>query len=164
MNSNVWQIARRYTCNMTALGHAGSRVAKGGRSCIFAILVLSLAGGCVPVPRGHNPFALRFMSTDELREYTEEVFREQNRLTTRLMMAPMGAGSVTPEQRRRVEQAEARMNDACASLNTIASARAQGNDIGIELENRVRRDIRECARQTERLKALLDELEIGTSR
>ena len=104
------------------------------------------------------------MSTDELREYAEEIFREQNRLTTRLMMAPMHDDSVTESQRRRVEQAEARMNDACASLNAIASARAQGDDnIDVELENRVRRDVRSCAQQAERLESLLDRIGIGTN-
>ena len=164
MESDFRHNVSRSACNLTALGQAGATVAKRSRSCIFGIVVLSLAGSCLPVPRGHNPFELRFMSTEELREYAEEVFREQNRLTTRLMMAPMGPGSITSQQRGRVEKAEVRMNNACASLNTIASARARGNDIDVELENRVRRDVRECARQTERLKALLDEFEIGTSR
>ena len=162
MISNLRHNVRRPACNMTLTRHAGAAETKSSRSCIFVILFLSLVAGCVPVPRGHNPLELRFMSTDELREYAEEIFREQNRLTTRLMMAPMHNGAVTEPQRRRIEQAEARMNDACASLNAIASARAQGDNIDVELENRVRRDVRTCAQQAERLESLLDQFGIGT--
>jgi len=127
----------------------------------FLAAVVLTAAGCVPVPRGDNPLELRFMTTEDLRDYSEQVFREHNRVTTRLMMAPLDADAVSDEQRSRIDRAETRMNEACASLNRIASARARDQDTGIELENRVRRNVRACARRTERLRTLLDELEIG---
>lgn len=165
MNSN----ARPFVCHCqydaSALERAPAQVERLARSCITITagitLALLISGGCVPVPRDSNPLHLRFMSTEHLREYSEQVFREQNRTTTRLMMASMEDDSVSAEQQRRIDQTETRMNDACASLNRIASARARGQDTGLALENEVRRNVRKCARETEKLKALLDELEIG---
>jgi len=142
---------------------AALRKARTFRLYIPLAAVVLAAASCVPVPRGDNPLALRFMTTEDLRDYSEQVFREHNRVTTRLMMANLDADSVSVEQRKRVNHAESRMNEACASLNQIASARALDQDTDIELENRARRHVRECARQTERLQTLLDELEIGHS-
>ncbi|MFO7763408.1 MAG: hypothetical protein R6V61_06730 [Wenzhouxiangellaceae bacterium] len=104
------------------------------------------------------------MSGEELRKYAEEAFRHQNRVTTRLMMAPLDSPSVSDDDRRRIEQAESEMNDACASLNEIASARASGDDVDAKLENTVRRKVRTCARKTERLESILDELDVGRDR
>jgi len=145
----------------TAIGSSGATRGLSRRPALLAVLMLVLAGGCVPVPRGDNPLDLRFMSSDELRAYAEKVFRIQNRLTTRLMMAPMAEGSVTRTQKRRIENAEARMRDACASLNRIASARAQGEEIDAELEHGVRRNVRQCEHEARRLRDLLDKLEVG---
>ncbi|MDT8449330.1 MAG: hypothetical protein RQ847_04070, partial [Wenzhouxiangellaceae bacterium] len=49
--------------------------------------LLMLAGCIVPVPKGDNPLAMRLMTRDGLKDYSEEVFRRQNRVMTRLMMA-----------------------------------------------------------------------------
>lgn len=143
-------------------GHARAPRALFRWAGVPIVLAGLLTGGCVPVPRGDNPLHMRFMTTGDLRDYSEAVFREQNRVTTRLMMAPLHADAISTEERRRVERAEARMNDACASLNQIASQRARGQDTDLALENKVRRNVRECARATERLQKLLDELEIGS--
>ncbi|MEX2497601.1 MAG: hypothetical protein WD397_01845 [Wenzhouxiangellaceae bacterium] len=101
------------------------------------------------------------MSSDELRAYAEEVFRQQNRVTTRLMMAPLDSPSIGEDDRRRIEQAETLMNNACASLNEIASARTSGEEVDRKLENTVRKQVRTCARETGRLEDLLDALDIG---
>lgn len=164
MNSHTRLNAVRPNSAMPGIGYAKATTANASRVSILSILIVTFIGSCVPVPRGPNPLELQFMSTEGLREYAEEVFRDQNRLTTRLMMAPMHADSISRKDRRRVDRAESRMNDACASLNEIASARAQGKEVDLELENRVREDVRGCAQQTKRLQALLDELGIGTSR
>lgn len=123
-------------------------------------LLLLVLAGCVPVPKGGDLLDVRFMSTEELRDYSEQVFRHQNRVTTRLMMAPVDSESIGGDDLRRIERAESRMNDACASLNEVASARSAGEDVDIELENRVRRKVRMCAERTEQLEDILDELEI----
>lgn len=115
--------------------------------------------GCVPVPRGDDLLDVRFMTTDELRDYSERIFRRHNKVTTRLMMAPpMDIGENT---RRRIEKAESRMYDACASLNEIASARASGRDVDLALENKVRTTVRSCAKATRRMEDLLDAHDIG---
>lgn len=163
MKSNYRHNPRRFACNPTLIEIVGLTGARRRRSAVLVALVLTLATGCIPVPRGDNPLDLRFMSTDELRDYAEDVFREQNRLTTRLMMAPMDDGSATQRARRRIEKAESRMTEACASLNRIATARAQGEEVDTELEQSVRRNVRQCEHETWRLKKLLDKFEIGLS-
>lgn len=134
------------------------------RDAITLCVLLLTLGGCIPVPRGGDVQDLDFMSGEELRKYAEEAFRHQNRVTTRLMMAPLDSPSVSDDDRRRIEQAESEMNDACASLNEIASARASGGDVDAKLENTVRRKVRTCARKTERLESILDELDVGRDR
>jgi len=163
VKSNHRHNARRFTCNPTLIEVFGLTGTRRRRSAVLVALVLTLATGCIPVPRGNNPLDLRFMSSNELRDYAEEVFREQNRLTTRLMMAPMEEGSANPRARRRIKKAESRMTKACASLNRIAMARAQGEEVDTKLEQTVRRNVRQCEHETRRLKKLLDKFEIGLS-
>lgn len=143
--------------------HTASGMPHSRYCALLCVLLLAIAG-CIPVPRGGDGTDMRFMSSDELREYAEEVFRHQNRVTTRLMMAPLDAPSIGEDDRRRIEQAETRMNNACASLNEIASARSSGEDVDRKLENTVRKQVRTCARETGRLEDLLDALDIGAQR
>jgi len=102
------------------------------------------------------------MTTAELRDYSERVFRHHNSVTTRLMMAPPIDDAIGESTRRRIEKAESRMNKACSSLNEIAAARASGRDVDLELENQVRRTVRSCAESTRRLETLLDTHGIGS--
>lgn len=102
------------------------------------------------------------MTPDELREYSERVFRHQNGVMTRLMMAPPMGDEIGESVRRRVEKAESRMGKACSSLNEVAAARASGREVDMGLENQVRRTVRSCAESTRRLEALLDAHGIGS--
>lgn len=136
----------------------------GNRLAAFLCALLLAIGGCVPVPRGGDGQDLDFMSGEELRQYAEQTFRHQNRVTTRLMMAPLDSSSIDHENRRRIERAESEMNDACASLNEVASARARGEEVNAKLENTVRRNLRTCARKTKRLERILDALDVGRGR
>lgn len=125
-------------------------------SFTLCALVSSAMIGCVPVPRGDDLLDVRFMTTDELRDFSERVFRRHNRVTTRLMMAPPMDDRLTESKRRRIEKSEMRMYEACASLNEIAAARASGREVELDLENKVRKTVRSCAESTRRLEALLD--------
>lgn len=102
------------------------------------------------------------MTADELREFSERVFRRHNSVTTRLMMAPPAEDTVSRAIRKRIEKAESRMYRACSSLNEIAAARASNREVGLELENKVRKSVRSCAKSTRRLESLLDEHHIGS--
>lgn len=144
---------------MEADGPDNHGLRRGAVACACCLL---LVVGCIPVPRGHNPLNLRFMSSDELRAYAEQVFRHHNRIMTRLMMAPIDEDSLSSAQRERLEDAETRMSEACSSLNEIASDRASGEDSASGLENRVRRNVRQCAKNTRRVEKILDRLEIDT--
>src|SRR6056297_4522 len=125
-------------------------------------LVSSAMIGCIPVPRGDDLLDVRFMTTDELRDYSERVFRRHNRVTTRLMMAPPMDDRVSKSTRRRIEKSEARMYEACASLNEIAAARASGREVEPGRENKVRKTVRSCAESTRRLEELLDAHDINS--
>jgi len=131
------------------------------RSIVVSLVLLVAAAGCIPVPKDHL-FQMDFMSIEELREYSEEVFRHQNRITTRIMMASLDAPSISEDDQRRIDRAESRMNEACASLNEIAAVRAQGEEVGRELQNTVRKTVRSCAQETKRTQRLLDALDVGT--
>jgi hypothetical protein len=126
---------------------------------IAAVAGLALSGCIVPVP-GDDALDVEFMSRDELRDYSERVFRRHNRTVTRLMTAH-SAADVSDRQVDRLERLERRMNRACESLNRIASMRARGEEPDLELENRVRRDVRTCDERTRRVQDLLDVLGIG---
>jgi hypothetical protein len=123
------------------------------RPLAAALLGATLAGCIVPVP-GDDPLELELMTPDELRAYTEDVFRRHNRVVTQLMMA--GTASLDERQRRRLERAEARMNRACADLNDVASARAAGRDTDLALENRVRTSVADCEGRTEAVASMLE--------
>lgn len=137
---------------------AGRRLSLRIAVSILCGLIFSTLFGCVPVPRGDDPLDVRFMTPDELRDYSERVFRSHNKVTTRLMMAP--PMDVSERSRRKIEQVESRMYETCASLNEIASARASGREVDLELENKVRTTVRSCAESTLRLKSLLDSNDI----
>lgn len=123
------------------------------RALAAALLGATLTGCIVPVP-GDDPLELELMTPDELRAYTEDVFRRHNRVVTQLMMA--GTASLDERQRRRLERAEARMNRACADLNEVASARAAGRDTDLALENRVRTSVADCEGRTETVASMLE--------
>ena len=117
-----------------------------------------LAGCVVPVPKGDNPLNLKLMSPGQLQIYSEEVFRKQNRVMSRLMMTPLeDDDSLSSSTLTRLENAEQRMNEACASLNQVASARSRGEDTSLQLENEVRETVRDCDSAARRLETLLDE-------
>lgn len=127
-----------------------------------AVLLAAVLGGCyVPVP-GEDPLDLELMTRDEMRAYSEDVFRRHNRTVTRLMMA--GTDTLSPDRREDIERAEARMNRACADLNRIAAQRAAGREPDLALENRVRRSVTECERRTERVASLLDRYDVADGR
>ena len=139
----------------------GSRSMRAAPFILFAS-ILSLLSACVPVPRGEGLLDVRFMTTDELRDYSERVFRLHNSITTRLMMAPPADDKLSKSTRLRIEKAESRMYRACTSLNEIAEARASGREVELELENKVRKTVRSCAEATRRLESLLDTHDIGS--
>ena len=126
---------------------------------IAVLAGLALAGCIIPVP-GDGALDVEFMTRDELRDYSERVFRRHNRAVTRLMGA-LSSADVSARQADRLERLERRMNRACESLNRIASMRARGEEPDLELENRVRRDVRTCDDRTRRVESLLDELGVG---
>lgn len=130
--------------------------------CICLLLASTLAA-CIPVPRGDGFLDIKFMTKDELSSYSEEIFRWQNRVMTRMMMASSMDEKVPESVVRRIEKAESRMFEACASLNEIAAARSiDDDDVGLELKNNVRTSVRSCARSTRRLEVLLDAHDIGS--
>lgn len=126
------------------------------RCLLAAVLLAALVSCVVPVPSDDGVLDIEFMSTDELRDYSESVFRRHNRVVTRRMMSSPPERS---DRVRRLEQIERRMNRACAALNEIAAKRARGEDPGIELEDRVRRTVRDCDAHTRQLESLMDRFE-----
>lgn len=117
---------------------------------------LLLAACIVPVPRGPNPLELRFMTPDRLRTYSEKVFRHQNRVTSRMMMASFQLDGLTEKQRQALERAERRVNESCSSLNELASARVNQEDTGLLLRGEAWMTVRRCEQRAEALEALLD--------
>ncbi|MDT8409942.1 MAG: hypothetical protein RQ741_10120 [Wenzhouxiangellaceae bacterium] len=128
------------------------------RNGLTLICMLVLSACIVPVPRQGQPLNIHFMSPQQLRDYSEQVFRQHNQVMTRLMTMELEFGKIDPQTEEQLEQAEAQMSQACASLNEAASLRASGSQPSRKLGNEVRRSIRDCKAETARMADLLDRI------
>lgn len=121
-----------------------------------AILVLFAAAvsaaGCAILPgRGGDEEALR--------ERAERVFREQNRVSSRLMMMLPELRESRPELYPRLLKREREMLEACEPLNDIAVARRDEQSASWMNKMNVPATLHECERRTERVRELMREVE-----
>jgi len=97
------------------------------------------------------------MTPGDLRAYSEQVFRHQNKVITRMMMAGFEIDGLTETQRQQIERAESKLNESCDSINEIASARVQREQTGLLLRGEVWLSVRGCEQRTDQLESLLNE-------
>lgn len=91
-------------------------------ACAFAVV------GCATVTTAGGK-RLR-IGTDAFAAYAERVFREQNRVASRLAFAMADIADDDSARYRSLAAAEDRLLDACAGLNEIAARRRDGERPG----------------------------------
>lgn len=88
--------------------------------CLLMLAVLAGVSACTAVTTAGGR-RLR-VTTDAFRSYVESVFKEQNRVETKLSFALAGDG-LSAADRAALQAADASLLDACAGLNEIATSR-----------------------------------------
>ncbi len=76
----------------------------------------------------------------EFSAYAEQVFRRQNSMTSRIMMA----ASDMEEESDALQQVEMEMHDACSLLNQYSEKEANNEKISVSFKNRVKNSIPDC--------------------
>ncbi len=100
----------------------------------------------------------RPMTSGEIRQYAEDVFRYHNRVETKLLTA-LGLADVNGEPRYdALLAAEARMLDACEALNELAIRHRDQKRLGFFKKIRLPRTIAACESETKDVERLLDTL------
>ncbi len=96
---------------------------------LFVLFGCALAAaGCATVTTAGGK-RLR-VGTDAFAAYAEQVFREQNRVASRLAFAMADIEDDQSARYRNLAAAEDRLLDACAGLNEIAARRRDGERTG----------------------------------
>ncbi len=127
-----------------------------GRSGILLGLCAIALVACIPVPRGANPLAVRFMTPEQLRAYSEQVFRHQNKLLTRMMFAGFEISLLGGNPEQEILEAERAVEEACSSLNRLASMRSTSESPGALLRGRAWLEVRRCEQHADELEQILN--------
>ncbi|MDT8437742.1 MAG: hypothetical protein RQ729_01885 [Wenzhouxiangellaceae bacterium] len=122
----------------------------------WTLLLALIAVGCIPVPRGPNPLDLRFMTPEQLGEYSEQVFRHQNAVLTRMMFAGFEIDLLDEEPAEKIRAAERAVNETCDDLNRLASMRMNDDQASLLLMSEAWFEVRSCQQRTDELEQLLN--------
>lgn len=121
------------------------------RVVVLSLLVLS-AGGCAVTTAGGTRLRV---GSDAFSAYAERVFREQNRVASRLAFALADAERADGPRYRALEDAEDDLLDACMDLNDVAARRRDRQRPGALRGLRAAREAPACERATAAAAALL---------
>jgi len=129
---------------------------KARAPALLALATLVL-GACVSVertlPDGHTERVPR----SELRDYAQEVFKRRNAVATRFLEQDAFAESEDSAAATHLEDAERRMDEACAPVDALAIAYRDGERIGLLAKLRLVRALQGCADATEAASQALEE-------
>lgn len=95
---------------------------------------------------------------DSIAEYGETVFRKQNLITSQVMM--LSDSELSPENSRKLQQAESKMQKDCKLLNEYASREMDKATIDLLFQKQVRDSISSCDASIQSIQSLLAELGI----
>lgn len=99
------------------------------------------------------------LASPELRAYVEAVFRDQNAAASDLAFAIEEHGSSAPDAdpaaARDLDMAEEALLGACAGLNELATARRDGERLGLRRSAALAREAPDCDRATRAARAVL---------
>ena len=116
----------------------------GYKTFLIAVILLLETAACSTLPASAQQY-------DNFTDYAEAVFRHQNDLTSRLMMADPDS---LPDNDH-LEMAEEAMNDACHLLNEYAERENEGESVGLFFKREVQASIENCDRKIQKLEAML---------
>ena len=128
-------------------------MANGIAKALAAAGILALLMGCA-TPRDDAD-----LDREALRERAERVFKEQNRMSSRLMLLLPELRGENPQAYARLDEAESRMLEACEPLNRIAVAHRDEQSAALMDKINVPSSLDECERRTEQVRELIRELE-----
>ena len=127
------------------------------RVCILLVLASLGPSACVSVertlPDGHTERVPR----SELRVYAQDVFKRHNAVATRFLEQDALVESEEPDVARKLEDAERRMDEACAPVDALAIAYRDGEHIGLLAKLRLVHALEGCSDATEGASRALDE-------
>lgn len=96
--------------------------------------------------------------TRQERMYAEVVFRQQNKLTDRIMEA---TETLSQAQYYTLMQAELKMHDDCRLLNEYATRERDGLPVGLLFSQQVHGSIDSCSQAVDRVEKLLHAMQIA---
>lgn len=114
--------------------------------------VALLLQGCATVTIRTDDGCEKTMTIEAFEQYTEAVFRRQNRASDQVIML---AEEVDQATYQTFAEAEEMMLEACRSLNEIAARQRDQESVGLTLKLEIAPTIDACDRATTRLETLL---------
>ncbi len=93
---------------------------------------------------------------EAFREYARNVFQRQNELVSEVIALAEGGGDAGSVDLEALYAAEARMNAACAALNSMASRVRSGERVRFDERLDVARSVPACDAAAQALQAALD--------
>ena len=111
--------------------------------------VLFLSGCSMPFGGGYGS---QGRSREEFAKYVEEVFKQQNHITSQIMIL---LESINPKQQQTITKAEQHMQEVCSPINEYASRDIDGLNIGFSLRRRVEKSAENCDKAAQEVESLL---------
>jgi hypothetical protein len=113
-----------------------------------AILAVLAASGCVSVERTLADGSVERVSRAELPKYAEEVFKRRNAVSTGFLERMPALEDGDPAILATLEDAERRMDEACAPVDALAIAWRDGERVGFGAKLELARALEGCASAT----------------
>ena len=111
---------------------------------------------CVSVERTLPDGSKERVPRSELRDYAQTVFKRRNAVATEFLEQDITVESDEPEAVK-LEEAESRMDDACAPVDALAIAYRDGERIGLLAKLRLVRALEDCAEAADAAARALEE-------
>jgi hypothetical protein len=115
--------------------------------------LLALAGlaltACVRVERTLPDGRVERVSREELPQYAQEVFKHRNAVSTRFLEGTPEIEDGDPDAARALEEAERRMDEACAPVDALAIAFRDAERMTLKAKLGLARALQGCAEATD---------------
>ena len=128
-----------------------------GRARLLLVLATLLLSACVSVHRMRPDGSTERVPRAELRDYAQTVFKRRNAVATQFLEQDIAADADGSEAVAKLEEAETRMDDACAPVDALAIAYRDGDRIGLLAKLQLVRALEGCATATEAASRALEE-------
>lgn len=118
------------------------------RACALSAATLTVSACAVLTADGDR----LSLTSPEFRSYVERVFREQNRVADQFAFALEDQRNAPPD----VAAAEQALQDACAAVNELATARRDATPLSLRQRSAAARSAPQCERTTRASASTLD--------